>query len=446
MTAPDKDILRLRIYKDGTAREHFVAPGESFTYGRASDNDLVVEGAEAPRRQHLVVSAGKHYSLVVPRRARGEVRVGDSVLQIPDLIQHGLLTRRGEGYLLPIWRGKSGTLELDGFRVEYDFVAPPPEVMGLPDYSWRSQLRKAVTADPLLKAVFLTLLVVSLSSVSYVKGLQFPERPVVQVEQIPQRFARFIPRAMRREPEVTGGLATGTGTTQEESTRRERRTQGGETREGGGSTAAVVQRGILGLIGGVGESSSSSSVVEFLVGSGLVREMEEVLAESGDLQLGRPNGQAGGQSSLDDLLRIGPLPSIDVDQAANQATSRIGNVELKKEGMVDLARAPEVTGSSEAIGQRGEEQLRAVILSNRSRIEYVYNKYLRTNPSLAGKIVLEITIEPDGSVSNVRVLENTLDDLAFVNEILSIVRRWRFPVIARGVVIVTYPMIFYRAE
>jgi len=37
-------------------------------------------------------------------------------------------------------------------------------------------------------------------------------------------------------------------------------------------------------------------------------------------------------------------------------------------------------------------------------------------------------------------------DLSFINDILSAVRRWRFPSITEGVVIVTYPMIFYRAQ
>jgi TonB family protein len=439
-------VLRLRVYQDATVREHLIPPGKCFTYGRDAGNDLVVLAASAPKSRNLVESDGRRYFLILPKEAKGEERVGDSALRIEDLIRHGLLHRSRDGYRLPIWNGKSGKLELDGFHVEFDFVAPPPELVALPDYSWRRRFLRAVVEDPALKLSFVVLLVVSLAWVKHVTGLQFPERPMVELEQVPQRFAKFIPRPMRREPEVRSELSGGTTSGTERSAGGERKSEAGSStgsREGGASV--VVQRGILGLIGGSGESGSSSSVIDFLVGQGLVKDMDQVLAESGELQVGRPEGRPAGSSSLDDLFSLDNLAKVDVDQAVGEAASSFGGVQLKKEGLVELDRAAEVSGSQEAIGQRGEEQLRSVILANRGRIEYVYNKYLRTNPTLAGKLLLEITIEPDGTVSDVRVLENTLGDIAFVNEILGIVRRWRFPPIAKGVVVVTYPMIFYRA-
>jgi len=450
MAEREKKILRLRIHQDGRVREHLVPRGKRFTYGRSSSNDVILLAAGVPARATLVEGGRHQYRLLIPRGARGEVRAGNSVLQIQDLIQHGLLRRKDAGYVLPVWVGKSGKLEVNGVLIEYDFVLPPRELNRLPDYSWKRALLRAVVSEPLLKLLFIFLLVGNLVAVNKVKQLSFPERQTIALDKVPQRFAKFIPRAMRKEqPPPTAAVGKGAATGEEKSGRKEQsreKTQRSQQASRGGGAQAVVRKGILGLIGGVGESASSSSVVDFLVDKGLVKELDQVLAETGDLQMGRAGSGSEEQGSLDDLFAMADLANVNVDEVADQAASGIGDVELKKEGLVELDRVSDVVGSEEALGQRSEEQLRAVILANRGRIEYIYNKYLRRNPNLSGKIVVEITIEPDGTVSKVRAVESTIDDLSFINDILSAVRRWRFPSITEGVVIVTYPMIFYRAQ
>jgi protein TonB len=59
---------------------------------------------------------------------------------------------------------------------------------------------------------------------------------------------------------------------------------------------------------------------------------------------------------------------------------------------------------------RDEETVIRVLDSNKGRIYAIYNRVLRKNPLLAGKVVLELTIEPSGAVSGCRVLSSELHD------------------------------------
>lgn len=59
---------------------------------------------------------------------------------------------------------------------------------------------------------------------------------------------------------------------------------------------------------------------------------------------------------------------------------------------------------------RDQETVIRVLDGNKGRIYAIYNRALRKNPLLAGKLVLELTIEPSGKVSGCRVIASELHD------------------------------------
>lgn len=75
---------------------------------------------------------------------------------------------------------------------------------------------------------------------------------------------------------------------------------------------------------------------------------------------------------------------------------------------------------------RGQEEVELMFQKNRGAIDSIYNRALRANPSLRGKLVLEITIAPNGSVSNVRILSSELHDDELEKKIISRVRLFKF--------------------
>lgn len=69
--------------------------------------------------------------------------------------------------------------------------------------------------------------------------------------------------------------------------------------------------------------------------------------------------------------------------------------------------------------RRSEEEIRATIDANRSAIDAVYNRALRTNPQLEGKVVFKIVIEPNGRVSQAEIISSELNDPKLERRLLS---------------------------
>lgn len=59
---------------------------------------------------------------------------------------------------------------------------------------------------------------------------------------------------------------------------------------------------------------------------------------------------------------------------------------------------------------RSEMKLRQTLEANKGRLYSLYNRSLRKDPFLKGKVLFEIEIQPDGSVSNVAIQSSELED------------------------------------
>jgi len=77
----------------------------------------------------------------------------------------------------------------------------------------------------------------------------------------------------------------------------------------------------------------------------------------------------------------------------------------------------------------------------------IYNRELRVNPTLQGKVVLRITIEPDGSVSLTQVESTDMNAKAMLDKVVARVKRFNFGA-KEGVPTVTilYPIDFLPAS
>jgi TonB family protein len=61
-------------------------------------------------------------------------------------------------------------------------------------------------------------------------------------------------------------------------------------------------------------------------------------------------------------------------------------------------------------GSRSREEIEVVFDRNKGAIFALYNRALRQNPALGGKVVLRLTIEPDGRVSFCEIVSSELGD------------------------------------
>ncbi len=77
---------------------------------------------------------------------------------------------------------------------------------------------------------------------------------------------------------------------------------------------------------------------------------------------------------------------------------------------------------------RDQESVIRVLDSNKGRIYAIYNRALRKNPMLTGKLVLELTIEPSGKVSACLVISSELDDEALERKLVARIKMLEFAV------------------
>jgi TonB family protein len=75
---------------------------------------------------------------------------------------------------------------------------------------------------------------------------------------------------------------------------------------------------------------------------------------------------------------------------------------------------------------RSEEEIAVVFDRNKGAIYALYQRALRTNPMLQGKLVLEFTISPSGVVTRCRIVSSELHDPALEREIVARVMLFRF--------------------
>ena len=113
--------------------------------------------------------------------------------------------------------------------------------------------------------------------------------------------------------------------------------------------------------------------------------------------------------------------------------------------VASLASEPETAGSSSSRAGRSREEIEMVFDQNKGAIYSLYNRALRNNPALQGKLVLRLTIEPTGQVSDVQVVSSELGDEELERKLVQRIRMFTF--VAKDVpsVTTTKPIDFFPA-
>jgi TonB family protein len=75
---------------------------------------------------------------------------------------------------------------------------------------------------------------------------------------------------------------------------------------------------------------------------------------------------------------------------------------------------------------RSREEIEMVFDQNKGAIYALYNRALRSNPALQGKLVLKLTIEPSGQVSDVQVVSSELGDEELERKLVQRIRMFSF--------------------
>jgi TonB family protein len=107
-----------------------------------------------------------------------------------------------------------------------------------------------------------------------------------------------------------------------------------------------------------------------------------------------------------------------------------------------LAKASTSKSQQGPGAKRSEDEIERVFQQNKGGIFNIYNRALRKNPSLAGQVVVELTIAPGGQVTAVKILSSELGDKALERKLMLKIKKFKFSNSSVAEITVTYPIDF----
>ena len=125
---------------------------------------------------------------------------------------------------------------------------------------------------------------------------------------------------------------------------------------------------------------------------------------------------------------------------AQRGTTQVSSPESTK----IKAKADPKTGRSNLRG-RSDEEIQIVLDRNKGAIYGMYNRALRSNPTLQGKMILKLTISPEGNVLACELVSSELSDDALNTKVIARVKMMNFGAKDVDVVTVKVPIDFLPA-
>ena len=451
-------ILRIGIIQGGRiVEERLVRKREDITIGQSAKNMFVVLSDALPRNWLLFEASGTQYVAHFSDGMDARIAVGNEIISLAQLKQTGKIQKRGASWVLPLDERSRGKITLADMTILFQFVTPPPPQP-------RPQLPASVRGSALSDVDwFFTTIAASsflfhLIFVIYLRNVDWPRKP--DIEEVPDRFVKMVkieekkpeekkvveekkteekkvekpkgeekkaqPQVAKREmtPEEKAKAA-------EEKARQdaERRARLAEQ---------VKSTGLLKLLGAKAEGEGSIADV---LGKGDVdRDQEKAFQGVGGVGVASGNDQLrgikSGGSGSGRVADVGGLRgggSIAGGGTGTGAAEKTVKASLKTE-------APAVDGELDP------NMVAKEVKSRLGAIKACYERALKRNPNLSGKVVIHWTITQAGTVSGVDVEQDTLGDAEVASCIKALVARWRFPAPSGGSVDVSFPFVFQSSQ
>lgn len=448
----DRKILRCGVVQNGQLiEERLLRKRAAVSLGQSPRNTFVVTAPGVPRALVLFEVHGGAYHLAFRPGLNGKLAVDGSVLDFRALREQKLARPVGDRYLVPLDAQSRGKVVVGDVTVLFQFVAPPPRPAPatMPRAFRGGWLR---LFDWPFVVALLASFVVQVFPITWIVSQDYPEPPR-GLDALPDRFVTMLidekppveeekPEEKREEkdknpepkpepkpkdkPEPTPVERTPEQVAEQKAVEMRRMQK------------AVRQKTILSVIGTEGGDGPASFINTLRDGATDVAIAEAFDGTSGIEFAGAPTTEravAGGE--------IGDVAGIDAG-ALRTSTER--------RAVTTGQKAPEVAVRGSVVAKDVEEsfgtgtldqrEIKGVVNRRMGAINGCYEKQLKRNPKLAGKVGVQFTILESGRVGEVRIVEDTIGDGEVARCITARMRGWRFPPPAGGAVTVRFPFIF----
>lgn len=446
-TVPSNKILRVGVIQGGKIiEERHLRKQVNVTIGQDAKNTFVVPASNLPPSFPVFEYKSGQYSLVFTEAMDGRVRLGTADVDFGSLRSQGLAKKRGNVYVLPLSEAAKGKISLGEVTLLFQFVNPPPEP---PKPELPVNIKGSIWAsmDQIFFGILAASLMLHFSGATWIACQPKPVEREIALDELPDRFAKvMMPVKVEPPPPQKTEAAAGEAKTDEGDKPKDtpKKTAAKEPAGGGDPAAkkaamakAVASKGLLKILGSSG--GGGGGAFEDVLGGGTgAGDIAGALAGAGGVGVATADavgggGPRGGGSGA--VAGIGDL-----------GTSGGGNVNLGSKGDAKVSgkvmdAAPEVDSAD-----IDREALNRYLKARLSAIRNCYEKELKRNPTLKGKVVVRFAITSSGRSAEIEIEENTLGNEAVASCIKTVIRAWVFPFKPESEVPVVYPFVFSPAS
>jgi TonB family protein len=456
---PQPKILRIGVIQAGKIiEERLIRQRVNVTIGASARNTIVVPASSLPRSLTLFEIQGGKYSLKFNDAMDGRVSVGNQVLSLDQIRQQNLAPPKGGMGTLSLTEQSRGKVLLGEVTLLFQFVTPPP-------IQPRPQLPPSVRGgffanmDWALASSFITLAVIHFGFLLYLRTTDFPKK--IDPDVIPDRFAEYIPEVKKPQTIDLNKLSkVGEKAAEKVDDPGPKKGGGGGKKAKGGpakpcdaacqeARAAarrarlaeqVSKMGVLKLLGTTGKGAGATAN---LLGSGDPgTDTDKAFQGVGGVTVAGRGGKGGGLRGkggggtgkgvgIGDLGgRVGGPGQVGTGGAVTEKVPK---------AMVKQSRA-------EIDGTMNTDAVARTIRLGMPAITACYQRALKRNPKLTGKVVIRLSINTMGAVTRVAIDSDSIGDPQVTSCIQGYAQRWRFPPPEGGSAEVAVPFVFQASQ
>ncbi len=440
MPKSDKQYLRVAVVWNGTiSDERVFKKATKVVVGEDKGSTFIIPAQGIPDQFVLLEPSGKEsYTLHLKDSMTGRIALKDQPVPMAEFLASGKATKVGDEYQVEVGPDDWGVVVIGNVGLFFQFVTQADKIAALP---WWQRVDYALLA---------TILISAMLQISFilVGRLMFSDQLKMGAYEIPDRFVKFMIEKPKEEPEPEEEIIE-----RDDSVGKK---AGGKEGKFGMKDAKVrlskVPRRDGEMVKRIKDYGIHKALGSNLLGQGPLKQIfgdrtgfdssmavamsghgDQLIVGQGSGGMGfRGTGTGGGGSGFG---RVWGMGRIDTGGGRGVKAGLSGKRRKK-------VRASVRRGKSSVQGFCKAADIQRVVSARSAGIKFCYEKELQRNPSLAGKVVLNWLINPQGRVTRVYVVSSTLNSPRVEQCMMRQVRRWRFTKPEGGQCSVNFPFVF----
>tara|TARA_R110000824_G_scaffold399451_2_gene604925 strand:+ start:40 stop:1389 length:1350 start_codon:yes stop_codon:yes gene_type:complete len=436
--------LRIGIIQDGKiTQERIISAGDSVSIGESAKNTFVFPKTNLiPDEFPLFLYHAKGYVLQLNDNMSGRLKMDavGSVRNLEQVRNDPNVTRKGNVFRLSLSERDRGKIVIGSTTILFQFVPPPPLQAIRPIESMDFRPRFFEEGDSMFYAflgvntLFAAALVAAVAT--------FPAYDAMVIEEIPDRFVQLIVENNQRlSPKPVHEVV--------KIDKKKKQTEEKKEEEAEKTPLTPEKKPDA-----ISEARRKEQIKkEVIEDSFLIKQL---------LTRGEGEGSAmdlwsDADAGLDDMdailanvtaVKVATLENTGLRKGIGLSNEEatIGELTSAGGGTATVTESPKLViystveaAEPELFDTKNPAAISKVVKSKFGQLKYCYEKALKSNPSLSGRLEIEFNIR-NKNVTSIVALANSTGDKEFTDCVVKKIRRWKFPTGVEGQVI--YPFIF----